>query len=244
MKLPNIPLVQKSLHLSEDVLPSELIELGLNDKQKDYLVGLKTYYLVKIGSLYAVLNGCSRSTFVRNYLEIEYTNLLDRYLEFELIKYELIKYSWQSIQPVFTPYNIYYPEAAMLQIYHFEAIHSFSQCLAVNSRIYPATIYREYNSLNSIINKIKRNERLTKQEKKLAAKSKNRYLANETKELAIHLYLVEQCETVWSKSADTSIKNRFMTYKQEKESIYSNVKKPFHPRFNHNPIGWVNGLPL
>jgi hypothetical protein len=244
MKLPNIPLVQNSRILSEAILPSEFIELKMNPDQKDYLVNLKIYYLIKIGSLLAVLTGYKRTTFIQEFLDIDYTDYLDKYLEVQLYFYELIKYSWRDIKHIFADYSVETPFEAIVQIYHFEAVHSFAQCFAVDSRIYPATIYREYNSLTLIVNKQISNEALTKKERKLVAKVKKRYQADETKELLVHLYLIEQCEAVWSRSKESSICSRFKIYKQEREFLGDDTKKPFHPRFNPAPIGWINGLLL
>ena len=55
---------------------------------------------------------------------------------------------------LFAPYKIETYDCAILLIYRFQAIHSFSECLAFDSRIYPASIYREVNSLKTIKYKI------------------------------------------------------------------------------------------
>ena len=241
MTHPDESLCHACLELSESILPLELITIGLNPEQIQYFSGLKKYYEMKIGSLLAVLKGYSRATFVRDYCGIEYTDSLDEYLESQLCFYELVRYSWNEIESVFAKYLVQTPEEAILVIYRYEALHAFAQCLAVDSRIYPTSIYREYNTAKDIQRKKESGEKLNKKEEKLAAKAKRRYYQNETKDLAVAQDLIERCESIWSKSKDTIIANRYEAYRLQKDSLISETKKYFHSDFNPVPIGWKNG---
>lgn len=242
MKLPNIPIVNHCLLLSDYILPNCLFDTDLlNIEQQQHFKGLKSYYFQKVVSLLSVINGYDRFNFFKSNLDITLNEFEIEYLELELTLYELVKYGWNEVSKLFSQYNASTSDEAILLIYKFQAIHYFLECLAFDSRLYPASIYREFNSLNIIKSKRKLGKDLTKKEEKLVNKAIKRYRKNETKDFAIALYLIERCEKTWSRSKNHTVKLKFDTYNRQKNSLIDEVKKPFNPRLNPKPIGWLQG---
>lgn len=248
----------------KDVLNREYYE-GLNEEQITHFKDLKAYYFRLLLGLDIILEGKPLAKTFKELIDEELSEFSIDYLESWLDFYLLLTLGWDEVQSIFTRVNLVLTESgtrlelnnqpseksisssiktpaqAFVFILRANAIYSFFQCLAFDSRLYTQTLYRDYKTFQKIKQKRITLEPLNAQEEKTLKRAKKRLKNNELKELAIGEQLKDYCLQTWSKSNDNIIKRKLKQYLIITEELNNEVIKPLHPRKNPQPLGWLNG---